>query len=625
MSSALFAGLWEPDTGVQGLWVSAWPSFVDRWKAWDAEGLRLVDIDVFDERGERRYAGVWRAGTAPQGLWVNEGWDDFFAHWQTWNKQQLRLIALNVFEAPEGPRFSGVWAPGNDRHALYALPSWEQFYRKWQELSDQGLRLTDIEVYRSGGGLHFAGVWREGDDGHYLWVGTSREEFLAKHLALARSGLALRDLEIYFDGGQTRYAGVWRQGGKAQTLQLDLDWNALVSHWQASAGRGLCLAKLKAHRQDEVPAQQQRFGARPFYVLGHNTNTLEEVRRALEQGANALEPDINVYRHRTSELCISHGRGDRGAPKLVDFLRQLHTLVAQRSSPLHLIVFDCKQPATTAAHGETILNAVREHLTYDNQLTVILSVGKIAHAGMFDRIATRLGPREGLMIDAEDGAAQVVQALNAHHVVAGGYGNGLSFLGRFTVPYFRESCAHACALRMSGNQPKFVYGWTVNDRRGMREFIRMGVDGLITDDPRQLRAVMREFRHIRLAGRRDNPLRPANFGYALKVHTADIQRAGTDARIRFTLRGAHGYASVEIDTELVHRMERGDTNYLVLECENLGPLTHITVWRDNAGNAPGWRLTNVEVRSHRYGVAARAQFGVWIPRRKEVTRALTTL
>ena len=30
---------------------------------------------------------------------------------------------------------------------------------------------------------------------------------------------------------------------------------------------------------------------RPFYVVAHNSNTLEEVELALEHGANALEPD----------------------------------------------------------------------------------------------------------------------------------------------------------------------------------------------------------------------------------------------------------------------------------------------------------------------------------------------
>ena len=34
---------------------------------------------------------------------------------------------------------------------------------------------------------------------------------------------------------------------------------------------------------------------RPFYVFAHNPNTIADVERALSQGANALEPDINIY------------------------------------------------------------------------------------------------------------------------------------------------------------------------------------------------------------------------------------------------------------------------------------------------------------------------------------------
>ena len=34
---------------------------------------------------------------------------------------------------------------------------------------------------------------------------------------------------------------------------------------------------------------------RPFYVVGHNPNTIPQVLAALDAGANAIEPDINVY------------------------------------------------------------------------------------------------------------------------------------------------------------------------------------------------------------------------------------------------------------------------------------------------------------------------------------------
>ena len=43
---------------------------------------------------------------------------------------------------------------------------------------------------------------------------------------------------------------------------------------------------------------------RPFYVVGHNPNTIHDVLAALDAGANAVEPDINVYHDRPNELCV---------------------------------------------------------------------------------------------------------------------------------------------------------------------------------------------------------------------------------------------------------------------------------------------------------------------------------
>src|SRR3954453_18151942 len=42
-----------------------------------------------------------------------------------------------------------------------------------------------------------------------------------------------------------------------------------------------------------TPAQAGSVG-RPFYIIAHNPNRLVDVRTELSNGANALEPDVNV-------------------------------------------------------------------------------------------------------------------------------------------------------------------------------------------------------------------------------------------------------------------------------------------------------------------------------------------
>src|SRR6516162_3211768 len=128
---------------------------------------------------------------------------------------------------------------------------------------------------------------------------------------------------------------------------------------------------------------------RPFYIVGHNPNTIPEVIAALDAGANAIEPDVNVYADNESELCISHSEGKPDAPSLAQFLSSLHDVAIQRPS-LALVVFDCKEKVATAQHGTTLLKAIRTLLTPGTGLNVIISVSSLPQPRIFDNIKNSL-------------------------------------------------------------------------------------------------------------------------------------------------------------------------------------------------------------------------------------------
>jgi hypothetical protein len=356
-------------------------------------------------------------------------------------------------------------------------------------------------------------------------------------------------------------------------------------------------------------------GPRPFYVFGHNPNTLALVTQDIADGANALEPDVNVYSNAQGTLCVSHGEGAASDPTLIDFLTQLHT-IAVANPALSLIVFDCKPKTATAAHGTEILNAIRENLTFDTQLNVIISVGSLADTAIFDDIKTMLGPREGVMIDAENDPVAVSSYFTGIGIQNQSFGNGISVLNDVLGPNVRPSLERVCELRAESALPKFIYAWTVNDVALMREYIRIGVDGLISDDIAQLKGVTAEpeFKNaIRLATRADNPMTPPNAGYGLVIHTGNVSMAGTDAFLTFTLTGTLGSSSMVVNTELVGREESGDVNYITLQSVDLGPLLSVTVQRDNYGNGPDWFLDYITVTSARYGGPTKqASFNDWI-------------
>jgi hypothetical protein len=352
---------------------------------------------------------------------------------------------------------------------------------------------------------------------------------------------------------------------------------------------------------------------RPFYIIGHNTNTIPEVLDALKHGCNALEPDINVYDANEGKLCISHGEGSAGAPTLEQFLADLRN-VALAHPELAMVEFDCKPKTGTAAFGKKILDAIESILLPGTNLNVIVSVGSFDDKPIFDNIKGRLTGRVGGMIDEENDVSGVVNFFANGGVQNFAYGNGIAVLNSVLGPNIRPSMERACQMRAASGRPDFVNVWSVNDASLQREYLRIGVDSMITDQPAQLRSiVLNEFKSsLRLGTRADNMWTQPNRRYGLVVHTGDVGSAGTDAHVTFTLTGTAGTVSKTVDTELNYRMERNDTNFVTIESDGIGALQSVAVRRDDAGNGPGWYLDKITVASAQFGFSKTAVFNRWI-------------
>lgn len=372
-------------------------------------------------------------------------------------------------------------------------------------------------------------------------------------------------------------------------------------------------------------ASVEVFGPRPYYVVGHNPNSIPQVIAALDAGANGIEPDINVFADGSGRLCVSHDRGDSTASTLEQFLIDLHAVALARPQ-LALVVLDCKPDAVSPANGALIRALVREHLTYDLQIAVIISVSSLASISMFDLIHADLAAREGLMIDEENDPAQVGQYFIDLGVTNQGFGNGISIASCGILgPNVRPSMEQACATRAAHGWPRFIYVWTINCPELEREYIDIGVDGMITNDVAEVVAIVRSPEYaavVRMATRDDNPFEPANFAYALIVKTADLYLAGTDSFITFTLTGSLGSVQKIINSELIKRMERDGGNFVTLQTPDLGVLQTITVSHDDRGNGPDWYLDWIEVVSARYGVNVHVVFDQWINAFESVSRSL---
>ena len=360
-------------------------------------------------------------------------------------------------------------------------------------------------------------------------------------------------------------------------------------------------------------------GPRPFYRVAHNPNSIPQVLAALAAGANAIEPDVNAYADQPTEICIGeasiidpmHGCG-ADAPPLCQFLDALHD-IAVSTPALTLVVFDCKPKIATPDFGLTLLTEVRNRLTFDTGLNVVLSVAERSHGAFFDKIRQGLGPREGLMVDEENDPVAIAAYLAG--VANPCYGNGIAVANDILVPNVRPSMDRACEYRAATGLLSFLYVWSVNEEERMRDYLRIGVDGFISDCLPKVNAVLQEneFRNaFRSPTRLDNPFAPPNLAYGLAIFTGDLEgaAAGPDAHVQITLTGANGDASMVLDASLPERLDRNSWTFVTLFTADLGELQSLTVQFVNPGAT--WYLDHVQVNGIRFGAAKVATFQRWI-------------
>jgi len=216
----------------------------------------------------------------------------------------------------------------------------------------------------------------------------------------------------------------------------------------------------------------------PFYIIGHNPNTMDVVHNYLSRGANAIEPDINIISG-TNKLCVSHDEGNESTIGIDDYFSQINNLLALYSN-LSLIYLDCKTP--TLNFGNEILQSVRNNL--GSKLKIVLSVASITEAEiMFPPVIPTLQDNEYLLIDEENDPLAVLDFFKLIDAKRFGYGNGDSVPLLPTdifFPHIKKSIIQACQLR-DQKEFDFVFTWTFNSKFNQKRFLNTGVNGMIVD------------------------------------------------------------------------------------------------------------------------------------------------
>ncbi len=261
-------------------------------------------------------------------------------------------------------------------------------------------------------------------------------------------------------------------------------------------------------KRKKIPYELQR----PFYVIAHRCNNVEDIRKVISKGANAIECDVRSNDGGETWF-VNHDRcTEIATDKLDEWLHEAALAAGEFQDRFALLYFDVKSPA----YIENLHLFVNRHFRQQHAapVNVLYSISRVEHAKSFAAIAGKLHPWEGIAIDYEDEPEKVQAFFAETGIDRCWYGNGINAAFPDTKK-MRQSLKKAGKLRNSHKIIKKTYIWTLEKPETVANYIlRQQVDGLITnagggDIPRdslsEVLSVVNASRTIRIAGRADNP------------------------------------------------------------------------------------------------------------------------
>ena len=399
----------------------------------------------------------------------------------------------------------------------------------------------------------------------------------------------------------------------------------------------LCLA-ITASLGFRASAQQGPNGTekRPFYIIGHNPNTVVDAMLAVENGANMIEPDVIILPagsidpegyYNPTGLVVYHDAYllTKWRPMTLEaYLDGVHALAFFHPT-LVAIMLDIKTEVAADPNGaQKILDAVRNHLNNGRDgvnLYVIYNVGTYDDAKILQPILSQLKENEGVQIDGENNALKATALLAGANFGNIGYGDGTLTIG----PSLPRAIDYGSFLRAATGFPRVISDvFTIMREDTMNFFIDAGVDGIIPDWPdafhpefdplitpgyvKTLADIVKGRDDVRPATKDDNPFKPLNQAYGLEFRTPDEDGAGTNADLTFTLNGCRGSSELTYNAGFVWplystlRMEQGETDFATIPSLDLGKLTSLQIVNHGGGfgGYPEWKLEDVAVASAKY-------------------------
>ena len=226
---------------------------------------------------------------------------------------------------------------------------------------------------------------------------------------------------------------------------------------------------------------------RPFYIIAHNPNTVEDAINALKDGANALEPDVRFFSDKQFYVDeeIERFYEPDGVPLLIDYLNGLYDqLMKPENSGLNLalVLFDIKDLNYDI---NDLYEIIRNSALFEifPEIPFVTTYGGENGFKLFNHL-NQQNITEAVGIDQGTDPAKIKNYFNQNTIIKSyTFADGdsiFSSIGKLDV------VKSAIKMRDDGGSFKLVYAWCVNSEYVMKQFLNINVDGLITDYVKRL-------------------------------------------------------------------------------------------------------------------------------------------
>ncbi|XP_065298567.1 dermonecrotic toxin SPH-like isoform X2 [Dermacentor albipictus] len=236
-------------------------------------------------------------------------------------------------------------------------------------------------------------------------------------------------------------------------------------------------------------ADSEEAERRPFFIIGHMANSIADAETLMTKGANSLEVDVRFASNGTASR-VYHGfpcdclRECDGETTFTEYLDYIHsvTSVVSATSALNVLLYVSSTDDSELFHGALDTLAKAEDAEHWMEL-VGFDFGTYRHPEEISKAFVQLD-------------------INGHCWQGGGITNCLvDFLGNFQLPGI-------VAARDGGGYVDKAYAWTVDDPPTIKRFIKIGIDGMITNRPDNVLKVIGKSEIaalVRPAGPEDSP------------------------------------------------------------------------------------------------------------------------